>query len=90
LHITVSHRQHQLYTERGFDIARWESLVEEANALRKEIKGVANEYDVEWDEKKDETSEIVHQALSKERRKKVRVSSDEEEEEEEARPKKRD
>lgn len=76
----MSHRQNQLYTERGFDIARWEALVEEANALRREIKGIANEYDVEWDEKKDETSEIVHQALSKERRK--RMSSEEEEEEE--------
>lgn len=86
----MSHRQHQLYTERGFDIARWESLVEEANALRKEIKGVANEYDVEWDEKKDETSEIVHQALSKERRKKARELSSDEEEEEEARAKKED
>ena len=70
LNITVSRRQNQLYTSRGFDIARWEILVEEANALRKEIKKVADEYDVEWDEKKDEASEIVHQALRKERQKK--------------------
>lgn len=33
-------------------------MIEEANALRKEIKGVAEEYDVEWDEKKDEGSEV--------------------------------
>jgi hypothetical protein len=77
----VSHRQNQLYASRGFDIARWESLVEEANALRKEIKTVANEYDVEWDEKKDEASEIVHQSLREERRKKKERSGNEDEEE---------
>lgn len=70
LNITVSRRQNQLYTSRGFDITKWEALVEEANALRKEIKKVADEYDVEWDEKKDEASEIVHQALRNERRRK--------------------
>ena len=76
LNITVSRRQNQLYTSRGFDIARWETLVEEANALRKEIKKVAEEYDVEWDEKKDEASEIVHQALRKERQKKKKDEDD--------------
>lgn len=75
-----SRRQNQLYTARGFDIIKWEGLVEEANALRKEIKKVADEYDVDWDEKKDEASEIVHQALKKERLKKKK--NDEEEEEE--------
>ena len=44
-------------------------MIEEANALRKEIKQVANEYDVEWDERQDEGSEEVHDALKKERRK---------------------
>ena len=82
LNITVSRRQNQLYTSRGFDIARWEALVEEANALRKEIKKVADEYDVEWDEKKDEASEIVHQALRKERLKKKKEEDDEESREE--------
>ena len=76
LNITVSRRQNQLYNSRGFDIARWETLVEEANALRKEIKKVADEYDVEWDEKKDEASEIVHQALRKERQKKKKDEED--------------
>ena len=37
-------------------------VVEEANSPRKEIKKVKEEYDVEWDEKKDESSEIVHEA----------------------------
>ena len=44
-------------------------MIEEANALRKEIKNVADEYDVEWDEKADEGSEEVHDALKEERRK---------------------
>lgn len=87
LNLTVSRRQNQLYTARGFEIIRWESLVEEANALRNEIKKVANEYDVDWDEKKDEASEIVHQALKKERLKK---KNDDEEDEEEHTEKKDD
>jgi hypothetical protein len=70
LHLTVSHRQNQLYTAKGFDLQRWETLIEEANALRKEVKSVANEYDVEWDEKQDEISDVVHKALRKERQKK--------------------
>tara|TARA_R110002060_G_scaffold18542_9_gene25474 strand:+ start:593 stop:934 length:342 start_codon:yes stop_codon:yes gene_type:complete len=69
LNLTVSRRQNTLYTARGFDLAKWESMIEEANALRKEIKNVADEYDVEWDEKADEGSEEVHDALKEERRK---------------------
>lgn len=69
LHLTVSHRQNQLYSTKGFDLQKWEALIEEANALRKEIKMVANEYDVEWDEKADEGSEVVHEALREERKK---------------------
>lgn len=48
LNLTISRRQSRLYEQRGFDLPRWEGLVEEANALRKEIKAVASEYDVEW------------------------------------------
>lgn len=69
LNLTVSRRQDTLYAARGFDLRRWENLIEEANALRKEIKIVANEYDVEWDEKLDEGSEEVHKALKEERQK---------------------
>lgn len=83
LHLTVSHRQNQLYTSRGFDVHRWETLIEEANALRKEIKIVANEYDVEWDEKEDEISETVHNALRDERRKQEKKGNDENEDEDE-------
>ncbi|OBT61872.1 hypothetical protein VE03_08736 [Pseudogymnoascus sp. 23342-1-I1] len=80
LHATVSHQQNRLYTARGFDIGTWESLVEEANSLRKEVKKVAEEYDVEWNEMQDEASEIVHEALRKERRKKERARDDDEDE----------
>lgn len=69
LNLTVSKRQNTLYEQKGFDLSKWESLIEEANALRKEIKMVADEYDVEWDEKKDEATEEVHDALREERKK---------------------
>lgn len=59
LNLTVSRRQNTLYAMRGFDERKWDALIEEANALRKEIKAIANEYDVEWDEKLDEGSEEV-------------------------------
>ena len=69
LNLTVTRRQNALYQARGFDLQKWEAMIEEANALRKEIKIVANEYDVDWDEKKDEGSEEVHDALKEERNK---------------------
>ncbi len=80
LHITVSHQQNRLYTAHGLDIGAWESLVEEANSLRKEIKKVAEEYDVEWNEKEDESSEIVHEALREERKKKEKKKDDSDDE----------
>lgn len=69
LNLTVSRRQDALYQSRGFDLQKWEALIEEANALRKEIKSVAHEYDVEWDERSDEGTEEVHDALKQERAK---------------------
>lgn len=82
LNLTVSRRQNTLYQAKGFDLRKWEALIEEANLLRKEIKQIADEYDVEWDEKADEGSEVVHDALKKERDKKKGKDSDEEEDEE--------
>lgn len=70
MNFTVSRRQSKLYEQRGFDLAKWESLVEEGNRLRREIKMVADEYDVEWDETKDSGDEKVAEALRKERQKK--------------------
>jgi hypothetical protein len=86
LHMTVSHRQTQLYTARGFDAQKWQNLIDDANALRKEIKIIANEYDVEWDETKDSVSETVHQAL-REERKKQKSKDDQDDEKEEAKEK---
>ncbi|KAI0479134.1 hypothetical protein GGR56DRAFT_363388 [Xylariaceae sp. FL0804] len=53
LNITVSRRQNVLYEARGFQPQKWEGLVADANALRKEIRIIAEEYDVEWDEVRD-------------------------------------
>ncbi|KAK4184005.1 siderophore biosynthesis protein [Podospora australis] len=69
LNITVSRRQNALYESRGFDLERWEQLVQEANALRREIKVIAIEYDVDWDEAK-LIGEDVKEVLDEERSKK--------------------
>jgi hypothetical protein len=66
MNVTVSRRQSALYEEKGFDHAMWDHLVHEANALRREIKNVASEYDVEWDEMKDLGGEEVREALESE------------------------
>jgi len=78
MNFTISRRQHKLYTQRGFDLRKWETLIEEGNALRKEIKAVANEYDVEWDELRDEKDEKVVEALRKERKKAKKGAKDDE------------
>jgi len=67
LNLTISKRQGRLYEQRGFDLPKWESLIEEANAIRKEIKAVASEYDVQWDETTDEKDPKVVKALRDER-----------------------
>jgi calcium uniporter protein, mitochondrial len=82
LHLTVSHRQSQLYASRGFDAQKWQNLIDDANSLRKEIKAIANEYDVDWDETKDKVSETVHQALREERQKQKSKEDKEDEQEE--------
>ncbi len=58
-----------MYEQKGFDLRKWEELIEEGNMLRREIKAVAQEYDVEWNEKEDEKSEKVMEALKTERKK---------------------
>jgi hypothetical protein len=70
MNFTVSRRQQKLYQQHNFDLRKWEALIEDGNALRREIKAIANEYDVEWDELQDEKDEKVQQALKKERRRK--------------------
>lgn len=70
MNFTVSRRQSQLYQQRGLDLELWEGLVEEGNRLRREIKLVAEEYDVDWNEAMDESDERVREALREERKKK--------------------
>ncbi|KAK3385627.1 hypothetical protein B0H63DRAFT_185670 [Podospora didyma] len=80
--VTVSRRQNALYEARGFDIQRWEQLVADANALRREIKIIAAEYDVDWDEAKD-VGEDVKDVLDEESAKKGAKSSESEKERDE-------
>ncbi|KAL1845324.1 hypothetical protein VTK73DRAFT_687 [Phialemonium thermophilum] len=68
MNVTVSRRQHALYEARGFDLHKWEQLLAEAGALRDEIKKVAIEYDVDWDESRD-VGDAVKRVLDKEQRK---------------------
>ncbi|XPS69594.1 hypothetical protein M3J09_001859 [Ascochyta lentis] len=70
MNFTISRRQSKLYTQHNFDLRKWEVLIEDGNALRKEIKAIANEYDVEWDEMKEEKDEKVAEALRKDRKRK--------------------
>lgn len=69
MNFTISRRQQKLYQQHNFDPRKWEMLIDDGNSLRKEIKAVANEYDVEWDELQDEKDEKVAEALKKERKK---------------------
>ncbi|KAI9779659.1 MAG: hypothetical protein M1816_003447 [Peltula sp. TS41687] len=69
LNLTVSRRQNRLYQARGFDVAKWQALIEEANTLRKEIRAIGNEYDVDWNEE-DEADRKVVEVLEKESAKK--------------------
>ena len=80
LNISISRRQMKLYQANGFDLEKWEGLVEEGNELRKEVKAVAAEYDVEWDETEDLKDEAVTEALRKEREAKKDEKDDKEKE----------
>lgn len=76
MNFTVSRQQAKLYEQKGFNVQHWESFVDEGNRLRREIKMVADEYDVEWDEKMDAGDEKVTEALRKERKKKDKRHDD--------------
>ncbi|KAJ5619727.1 hypothetical protein N7510_003711 [Penicillium lagena] len=76
LDFTISARQKKLYQLHNVDLQLWESLIDEGNALRREIKNIAAEYDAEWDERADEQDESVTEALRSERRHKNGKSRD--------------
>ena len=83
MNFTVSRRQNTLYEKRGFNIHEWELLVEEGNRLRREIKMVADEYDVDWREHNDAYDEKVSEALREERKKNGKEDKKKEKEDEE-------
>ena len=83
MNFTVSRRQSTLYEQKGFKLEKWEALVEEGNRLRREIKMVADEYDVEWNESEDEADDQVREALRDERKKKNGKKNKEDKEAEE-------
>ncbi|KAF1845283.1 uncharacterized protein K460DRAFT_366155 [Cucurbitaria berberidis CBS 394.84] len=83
MNFTISRRQQKLYQQHSFDLRKWEVLIDDGNSLRREIKAVANEYDVEWDELLDEKDEKVAQALKSERKKKKEGNKSEEKDEDE-------
>ncbi|KAJ5583565.1 hypothetical protein N7535_002185 [Penicillium sp. DV-2018c] len=70
LDFTISARQKKLYQLHKVDLQLWESLIDEGNSLRREIKNIAAEYDAEWDEQADEQDQRVTQVLKSERRQK--------------------
>ncbi|PHH82714.1 hypothetical protein CDD82_5069 [Ophiocordyceps australis] len=80
MNLTVSRQQNALYQERGFNPQRWEQLVHEANQLRHEIRIAASEYDVDWDEMKDLSSQDVKEALAKDRKRNKSNSRDDHQE----------
>lgn len=81
MNVTVSRQQTALYEKHGFDVRRWERLVEEANGLRAEIRSAAYEYDVDWDEAQDLGGEKIKKVLEKEvKREKAKKEREEAEE----------
>lgn len=66
LRTTVSRRRDALYRARGFDLDVWERLVREANLLRGDVRIVADEYAVEWNETRELGSDEVRETLEEE------------------------
>jgi len=65
-------------------VERWEELVDEANKLRREIKMIAEEYDVDWNEKDEAKSKKVIEALDKEINKRKNKKEDKDEDDEDS------
>ncbi|CAH0048474.1 unnamed protein product [Clonostachys solani] len=82
MNITVSRRQHALYQEKGFDQGTWDQLIQEVNLLRREVRIVASEYGVEWDETKDLGGEEVKEVLEQEKNKNKRRDDEDDEDDE--------
>lgn len=46
MHVQTTRRQNQLYEAKGFDLRKWEYLVEEGNALRREIMAIGTCFEI--------------------------------------------
>lgn len=83
LDFTVSKRQKKLYQQHGLDLQLWENLIDEGRSIRREIKGIAAEYDADWNERADEQDETVTEALKSKKEdqedKKTKKNKDEDE-----------
>ncbi|KAM3444749.1 hypothetical protein NHJ13734_001099 [Beauveria thailandica] len=90
MNVTVSKRQNALYLERGFNIGKWEQLVQEANAMRRELRIIASEYDVEWEEVKDLGGWEVKEALENEDEKTKTAKDRDKEDDDDKKSRKRD
>lgn len=83
LDFTISARQKKLYQLHKIDLQLWETLIDEGNSLRREIKNIAAEYDAEWDERADEHDKRVTEVLKSERRQRHEKKRDEDDKDDE-------
>lgn len=66
---TTSRRQAKLYMEKGFNAERFRELVDEVRELRRVIKNVAEDYDLEWDQGETSSGKKHKKALEAVRKK---------------------
>lgn len=70
LELSIGARQKKRHQLRKVDLPLLEPSVDEANSLHRDIKTIAAEYDVEWDERADEQDQRVTEVLKSDRRQK--------------------
>lgn len=66
---TTSRRQAKLYVEKGFNAERYHELVDECRELRRVIKNVAEDYDLEWQQGETSSGKKHKKALEAVRKK---------------------
>ena len=83
---TTSRRQQKLYAERGFDIDVYQELINDAKGLRRAIKRVAWDYELDWDQgntaagrNSQRALEIIRREEERDRRRRHREEGDEKE-----------
>lgn len=83
---TTTRRQQKLYIDKGFNIERYEELIEDCKELRKHIRKVATDYDLEYDQSNSSSGhykraiEIVQKREAQEQQRQSPKSEEEEEE----------